>query len=81
MIAYITPDSSFCDYVQQVNLVENQFEGIKEPEGITTVTEKNNYEIKVYPNPSSGNFNVDISGLDIPAEISVYSVSDYGLFQ
>lgn len=75
MIAYITPDSSFCDYVQQVNLVENQFEESKEPEGITTVTEKNNYEIKVYPNPSSGNFNVDISGLDIPAEISVYSVS------
>lgn len=81
MTAYITPDSSFCDYAEEGSIVYNQYEESKEQECLSTsVKEKNNGEIKVYPNPNSGNFNVDISGLDLPAEISVYSISGLRIY-
>lgn len=76
MIAFITPDSSFCDYAGGRSLVNNQFEESKAAEElVTSVGDKYYGEIKVYPNPNNGKFNVDVSGLGLPAEISVYSVT------
>jgi hypothetical protein len=76
IFAHITTDSTFCDGVTGITLVDQpQDKSIEEkplPEKQTVIPEEKS--IKVYPNPNNGLFSLQLTNIESGATISVYNM-------